>query len=267
MHLRLSLLALLPLVGTLGLTGCLPDSPGTPVRVTLDQGQLLVGDVHEGRLTLDSPLGALDIPLSDIGEVEPVEGQDLAGSGDHVRVWLRDGSELVGRWAEPELDVSLAIGGGSQSVSLPMDDVQRLQLTGQAEFPEAGAFRVKTAFGDDLFVDAAETVLPLDTQLGALAPRLDEVASLRPLGEPGRWRVELRSGTVLNGTMSADTLSLSLRMGPPSVDVAVADLLSVDRMTYDPNLWSAPAPAAAEATDNEGWYDISGSGMRSQKLR
>ena len=257
----LSLVILLPLAGCLT-----PAGEPTPVRVTLDEGQFLVGDVNEGLLTLDSPLGALDIPLADIGEVEPVEGQDLAGSGDHVRVWLRDGSELVGRWSEPELDVDIAIGGGVTAGALPMAQVQRLQLTGEAAFPDAGTFRVKTAFGDDVFVDAAETVLPLDTQLGQLSPLLQEIESLRPLDDQGRWRVQLTTGTVLNGTIATDTLTLSLRLGPPSIEVGVDDLLAVDRMTYEPSLWSAPSPAEAMA-EEDGWYDINASGMSSQKRR
>ena len=102
-------------------SGCAESEPldATPVRVTLDEGQRLVGDVLAGTLLLESGLGTLEIPIDAVGEVEPVEGQDLAGSGDHIRVWMRDGSELVGRWAEPELDVAIAIGGGTQVVGLP----------------------------------------------------------------------------------------------------------------------------------------------------
>ena len=255
----------------LALGGCLSSEADTPVRVSLDEGQVLVGQVATDVLVLDSELGQLDIPLSDIGEVEPVEGQDLAGSGDHVRVWLRDGSELVGQWREPELDVELAIGGTEQTVGLPMATVQRMQLTSQAAFPEDGAFRVRTAFGDDIFVDAEETALPMDTALGSLAPRLDEIASLTPLSsDAGTWRVELVTGTVLNGTVEEDSLTLALAVGPPSVEVRIDDLLSIERMHYDPHLWKeAPAESldlAAPASSHEkGWYSVSSSGMRAQK--
>ncbi|MFK7928228.1 MAG: hypothetical protein AB8H79_08560, partial [Myxococcota bacterium] len=197
-----------------------PAEEGTPIRATLDEDQILVGEVHTGFLVLEGGLGTLDIPLEDVGEVEPVEGTDLAGSGDHVRVWLRNGSELVGRWAKPSVAVDIEIGGAIAQVDLPMDDVQRLQLEGQSEWPEDGIFRVTTSFGDDLFINAAQTRLPLQTDLGAFSPFLDEVASVVPLDGPaGRWRVELQTGTVLVATIASDSLNLALPAGPEFIDV------------------------------------------------
>lgn len=242
------------------LAGCSEPMDGTPIRATLDEGQVLVGEVHTGVLVLENGLGSLAIPLDDVGEVEPVEGADLAGSGDHVRVWLRNGSELVGRWAEPSLAVDIEIGGEAVDVELPMDDVQRLQLRGRSDWPDDGTFRVTTAFGDDVFIDAAETRLPLDTELGTFAPFLDECASVVLEGD--RWRVELRTGTVLVGTVAADELTLALPMGPPTIDVPLADLRSIRRMHYDETAYGGSSMSAPAAAD-EAWYDVTP--MRSQK--
>lgn len=246
------------------LTGCFSSGvePST-VRVSLAQDQALVGEVHRGALTLDSPLGSLSLPMASIGEVEPVEGEDLAGSGDHVRVWLRDGSELVGRWAEPELEVQTRIGGGELAIAVPMSGVRRLQLTGTADVPEDGTFRVQTAFGDDVFIDAAETVLPLRTELGDLRPLLSEVQTLAQEDGTGTWRVTLRTGTALVGTVATDALDLQLRIGPPSIQVPLDDLVSIERMSWDPGLWSTPAPA--EVGDR--FYSVESNGMRAQKQR
>lgn len=249
------------------LASCLPsDEEASAVRVSLDAGQVLVGEVTAGALSLDSPLGTLDLPMHLIGEVEPVEGTDLAGSRDHVRVWLRDGSELVGKWAEPELDVDVEIGGETLAIGVPMQGVQRLQLSGDADFPDEGTFRVRTAFGDDVFIDAAETVLPLQTDLGELSPLLSEVATLtRQAEDADTWRVELRTGTVLVGQVATDALALELRIGLPTLDVPLDDLVSIERMTYDQTLWKLGNPSAAESMGD--YYDVSSSGMRAQKSR
>lgn len=232
-------------------------SEGTPVRATLDEGQLLVGEVHTGSLILESGLGTMTIPIEDVGEVEPVEGQDFAGSGGHVRVWLRNGTELVGRWADPSLAVDLEIGGGLVTVDLPMDDVGRLQLQGQNVWPDEDTFRVKTTFGDDVFVDADETSLPLETDFGTFAPLLSECRSLTPVDGPaGRWRVELTTGTVLVGTVATDVLDLALPMGPEVIHVPLQDVLSLDRNTVQ-ELQYAPMESSSE------WYDSAP--MRSQK--
>lgn len=239
------------------LAACNSYEEGTPIRATLDEGQVLVGDVHTGALVLESGLGSLDIPLDDVGEVEPVEGADLAGSGHHVRVWLRNGSELVGRWAEPSVAVDIEIGGDVVDVDLPMEDVQRLQLRGRTDWPDDGTFRITTTFGDDLFVDAAETRLPLETDLGTFAPYLDECASAMPLDGPdGRWRVELRTGTVLVGTVAAEHLELALPLGPDTVEVPLVELRSIQRMYFDKGI-------DRSSSASEGWYDVAP--MRSQK--
>ena len=60
-----------------------------------------IGDVYRQELLLRE--------AEDVGEVVPVEGDELAASGGYVNVWLRNGSELTGRWADPELDMALAV--------------------------------------------------------------------------------------------------------------------------------------------------------------
>ena len=242
---------------------------GTAVRATLDDGQVLVGDVQTETLILHSNLGDLEIPLADVGEVEPVEGQDLAGSGDNVRVWLRNGSEFVGKWAKPELAMGIEIGGGVASVDLPMNDLRRFQLQGGAVWPEEGTFQVRTVFGDDLYVDAENTTIPFETALGRFDPLLSECISIAPQNAAdGTWRIELETGTVLVGTIASDHLEFGLPMGPESVEVPLADMtwLKIADVTraQTGGLWS---PTAAPAESADGWYDVSGSGMRSMKRR
>ncbi|MFT7518732.1 MAG: hypothetical protein ACI9MC_000864 [Kiritimatiellia bacterium] len=244
----------------------------TAVRATLDDGQVLVGDIQTEFLILDSNLGALEIPLSDVGEVEPVEGSDLAGSGDNVRVWLRNGSELVGKWAEPELAMGIEIGGGMTIVDLPMNDLRRFQLQGATRWPEAGTFQMRTVYGDDLFVDAENTTIPLQTELGRFDPLLSECVSLALQdAADGTWRIELLTGTVLVGTIASDSLVFGLPIGPESVEVPLTDMTSLRiahlQQMYNSNDDLSPLPSllAPPAPVSETWYDVSD--MRSQKRR
>lgn len=227
----------------------------TPIRASLDEDQILVGGVHAGILTLDTGLGPLDIPLEDVGEVEPIEAADLGGSARHVRIWLRNGSELVGRWTDPSVTVDVPIGDVHTTVDLPMDEVTRLQLEGATAWPGPDTFRIRTAYGDDLFVDAEETLLPFDTDLGRFTPPLSAMTSAVPLDGPeGRWRITLQTGTVLVGSIGVDTLDLALPMGPERVQVALADVRHLARSSV-----------VAKPTAGRRWYDASP--MRIEKAR
>lgn len=66
-------------------TAC-EEPEGTPLGVTLDDEQVVVGQIQTEILTLESAMGPLDIPLDDVGVVLPVEGTSLADSGGHVTV-------------------------------------------------------------------------------------------------------------------------------------------------------------------------------------
>jgi hypothetical protein len=162
------------------------DPLATPVRATLDDGQVLQGDVQTEALRLVNGFGEVEVPIDDIGEIRPVEGGTLAGSGNQVSVWLRNGSELRGQWADPELDMGLSVGGDTVSVALPMEELQRFQLQGGEAMPTGFVYRVRTVWGDDFVVDGSATWLTLDNDLGSFSPALDEVRSLAAI-EGGDW--------------------------------------------------------------------------------
>ncbi|MCB9795268.1 MAG: hypothetical protein H6741_21405 [Alphaproteobacteria bacterium] len=230
---------------------CAPEAPEHAVRVTLDDGQILLGDITTDTLLLESGLGELSIPLDDIGEVEPVEGGALGGSGDHVTVWLRDGSELRGRWKEPELAMAIQVGGGPVPVELPTAQLERLQTQGGEVWPEGDVFRVTTLYGDDFVVDPGETHLTLVNDLGRFSPSLSEIASLIPLdGAEGDWEIQLYTGTVLIGPLEGDHVSLRLQMGPEAVDVPLDALAAIERQSWSPGYYAAPI-AAEEAQEAE----------------
>ncbi|MCB9745007.1 MAG: hypothetical protein H6741_08405 [Alphaproteobacteria bacterium] len=259
------------------LLACAPESAEHAVRVTLDDGQVLLGDITTDTLFLESGLGTLAIPLGDVGEVEPVEGGALGGSGDHVTVWLRDGSELSGRWKEPELAMAIQVGGGPVPVELPTAQLQRLQTQGGEVWPEGDVFRVATIYGDDFIVDPSQTHLTLVNALGSFSPALTEMASLTPLdGTEGDWVIQLFTGTVLIGPLEGDAVTLALRMGPESVEVPLDALVSIERQAWSPGYYAAPivneealpaetgeaelqqtvAPPAARSSPS-GWFDNS----------
>lgn len=252
----------------------------TAVRATLSDGQVLMGAVRTRTLRLESGVGTLDIPLEDVGEVIPIVGGELADANGYVDVWLRNGSELRGKWADPELEMDVAVGGDDVAVSLPMNDLSRFQLQGSARWPAGPVYRLRTSGGDDFLVDPTQTRLALQNKLGSFAPLLSECRSVAPIGRAeGEWRVELTTGTVLIGTMRDQTLTVALPMGPEEVSVPLARFVSLQvedwggsRAAQAPEARDAAqrvhaeasgaAPAAAptraavrEEDDADGWFD------------
>lgn len=244
----------------------------TPLGVTLRDGQVVVGDVGTDALTLVGVFGEVEVPLQDVGVVVPVEGATLGQSRHQVTVWLRNGSELRGEWKDPALQLGVWAGGAAVPVEVPVDEVQAIQLRGGEEWPEPGTYRVRTTHGDDVLVDPERTQVTLSNALGTFSPFLSECASLGPVGDPkGDWRLVLRSGTVLVGPLQEEALSLHLPSGPERLDVALADLVSIDQRVWTasevqaaPNAVfsygspAAPTPVEAPPRGNlnaeDGWF-------------
>ena len=230
-----SLLRLVAIVAipTLALAFGLGAKKNSAVRVTMDDGQVLYGDVRTARVSLHSTLGELKIPLSDIGEVLPVEGDQLEDSEDHVRIWLRDGSELVGKWNEPELAMTIDVGKESVRIDVPTDDLGRLQTQGGEVWPRGAVYRVRTVHGDDFLVDARDSRFTMVNELGTFSPTLADCVTIRPLGDPeGDWRIELATGTVLIGALDGNQLTLAMPMGPESVTLPLASFASMEQQSW-----------------------------------
>jgi len=133
------------------LSSCGSAEPRAPVVLaTLTDGQVLVGELNTRAFTLATSLGTLAFDAKDAGELGPLEGGDMEQSGAAVRLWLRDGSEFVGKWhvwfgsgtrlvagaAQKALDLKLML--GPESVSVPISSVvymDRQALEPQAEYP------------------------------------------------------------------------------------------------------------------------------------
>ncbi|MED5374283.1 MAG: hypothetical protein VX899_24910 [Myxococcota bacterium] len=218
----------------LALTACFSQKEAFPLRTTLEDGQVVVGAIQTPTLELEGGLGTLRIPLEDVGEIAPVEGGDLAGSSGHVTVWLRNGSELRGKWSSPELALNIEVGGERVGVELPTQELMRVQTQGPQAWPEHEVVRVQTTHGDDFLVDPRTTRIRIDSTLGTFAPFLTECASMTPIsGDPtGDWRIELDSGTVLQGPLADDSMTLALSMGPEQVVVPLEVLQSIERQDW-----------------------------------
>lgn len=224
-----------------------PDAPETAVRATLADGQVLLGEVRTRVLRLTTGVGVLDVPLADVGEVVPKRGVGLGEAEGAVTVWLRNGSELTGRWTDPQLAMDISVGGGTVAVDLPMFELNRFQLQGGEAWPGGPVYRLRTRFGDDFLVDPARTTLVLENQLGTFSPALDECRRVAPVSDPeGDWRVELETGTVLIGRLRDDAVTVALPMGPEQVTVALADFVSLKLES-----WGAPPAAAAVSLAEE----------------
>jgi hypothetical protein len=243
----------------------------TAVRATLADGQVLMGEVETRILRLATGAGIVEVPLAHVGEVVPASTGGLQVAEGQVDVWLRNGSELRGRWSEPRLAMNIRVGGGDVPVDLPMDELTRFQLPGGASWPAGPIYRMKTSWGDDFLVDASRTRLVVENQLGSFSPSLAECRSVAPVGDPeGDWRVALATGTVLIGKLHGQAVTVALPMGPAEITVPLASFVSLRLES-----WSAPgvtAPAreddrdvargaptakaeAAEAAPSSGWFD------------
>jgi len=204
-------------------------APETPVRASFGDGQILMGEVRTETLVLTTGAGVVSIPLDDVGEVVPADGEGLAEARGRVTVWLRNGSELRGTWTNPTLEMRVNAGGERVSVDLPLADLNRFQLQGRSEWTNGPVYRLRTAFGDDVLVDPAKTTVTVNNAFGSFSPRLSECDRIAPVDEPdGPWRVELTSGTVLIGELADSSLTVALPMGPESVSVALADVVALD---------------------------------------
>ncbi len=201
---------------------------GADVRATLADGQVLLGEVRTRTLRLETGAGIVEVPLADVGEVVPARAEDLQAAEGVVDVWLRNGSELRGRWTDPKLAMDIAVGGKDVTVDLPMNELARFQLQGGERWPGGPVYRMRTAWGDDLLVDPAKTEIVLENQLGTFAPRLSECRSVAPVGDPtGEWRIELATGTVLRGHLRDDAVTVALPMGPKELTVPLASFVSL----------------------------------------
>lgn len=214
----------------------------TAVRATLADGQVLMGEVRTRVLRLTGGAGVLDVPLADVGEVVPA-GDQLQAAEGQVDVWLRNGSQLRGRWTDPALAMGIAVGGREVPIDLPMNELSRFQLQGGEAWPQGPVYRLRTTFGDDFLVDPARTELVVENQLGSFTPSLAECVRVAPVGAPdGDWRVELATGTVLIGHLRDASLTVALPMGPEQITVDLANFVSLDVQQ-----WRYPAVAAEEA--------------------
>ena len=220
----------------------------TPVRATLGDGQILMGEVQTKTLRLQGGEGLLEIPLSDVGEVVPASAGGLGEAQGKVDVWLRNGSELHGTWADPRLAMSIAVGGAAVPIDLPMNDLSRFQLQGGTRWPGGPVYRMRTRFGDDFLVDPARTHLVLKNDLGTFSPLLSECQAVAPVGDPeGPWRIQLQTGTVLLGKLVDDTVTVALPMGPAEVSVPLAQFVSLRVESWGPT----PQLAAPPRMDDE----------------
>ncbi len=216
-------------------------SVDTSVRATLADGQVLMGEVRTRVLLLATGAGLVEVPLVDVGEVVPAASEGLQVSEGLVNVWLRNGSELRGRWSDPKLAMGIKVGGGTIPVDLPMNELTRFQLHGREAWPGGPVYRMKTSWGDDFLVDPAKTHLVVQNQLGTFAPSLAECRSLHPVTDPeGDWRIELATGTVLIGKLQDRAVTVSLPMGPEEITVPLANFVSLTLES-----WSTPTVAAS----------------------
>ena len=259
--------------------GCKAAAPerDTDIRVSFNDGQLLVGDMTTPTFTLETALGSFDFDPAEIGELGPVEGTDLGQSGAVVALWLRDGSEYSGVWTNPSAAVRVVIGRQPSNVTLPIDNLQRMQFTGSEIWPERKVVRVITSSGNDFLVDAARTQITIVSELGTFSPMLDEIATLTPpaaatadeddadaaQAKPRLWRAELISGAILLGTLGAESLVVYPSLGPESVTVPQSAIKLIRQELWDQRSLGMIGGAASQQRSRGKWF--SNEGFQEQK--
>jgi len=237
------------------------------VRVALADGQVLHGTVSTEAFVVKTSLGELSFPAAHTGELGPLEGDDMKTSGNAVRLWVRDGSEFIGEWVAPGLEVVVHVGGQDVPVSVPIDRLERCQFRAAAVRPQGAVHRVRTTHGDDFLVDPARSRIAFRSDLGRFETTLAEVRDMEPISEDrARWRFHLTSGTVLTGEIEGKALTLALVLGPDSVTIPIDRMASIARETWQ---MRAQAQQLAYARDGRhgGRYDETASqGMRGEEM-
>lgn len=232
------------------------DVEQSPVRASLQDGQVLQGLVSTTTVALRTELGTHQIPVGDIGELEPLEGNVMSSAHNRVKVWLRNGSELVGEWADPELTFHIDIDNALVPVRLPIGEMQRFQLRDGETWPTEGAFAVTTSYGDDFIVNPRETKVTLSNTMGTFSPTLAEIQSIAPLAEYDKdWRIALVNGNVLIGTLPENEIQFSLPKGPKHITVPLDHIVSVNRNGWNDMLWKDPGSSRALSPSQ--WFDNS----------
>jgi len=229
----------------------------SPVRASLQDGQILQGLVGTTTVSLRTELGTHQIPVGDIGELEPLEGNVMSNAHNRVKVWLRNGSELVGEWADPELTFHIEIDQTLVPVRLPIEEMQRFQLRDGETWPTEGAFAVTTSYGDDFIVNPRKTKIKLSNAMGVFSPTLAEIQSIAPMAEQEKdWRIALVNGNVLIGTLPENEIQFFLPKGPKQITVPLDHIVSVNRNGWNDMLWKEPN-GGSRGVSASGWFDNS----------
>jgi hypothetical protein len=221
------------------------------VHVQLNDGQVLVGGMTTEMFKLKTEFGMLDFSTEDAGELGPLEGKDMEQAGNLIKLWLRNGSEFIGAWERPSVEVAINIGGKDVAIDVPIEKIKRMRFRGDAEYTEKPLYRVLTRSGDDFFVDASVSKIHFKGELGVFSPFLAEIAGLeRNDGDDNQWQIRLKNGTTLHAGIEQDGVELSPAMGPEKVKLSWS---LVARM--EPAHMNAPAavtksPVAPEYYDN-----------------
>ncbi|MDF1667107.1 MAG: hypothetical protein P1V97_35515 [Planctomycetota bacterium] len=207
-----------------------PAPKGPAVKVTLSDGQVLMGRMSTENLTLKTGLGELNFDSKDAGELGLVKGGNVGESKSKIRLWLLNGSEFVGHWQKPEVDLKFSAGGDEFNIKVPIAKLERLQFQGNAVWSEDAVFRIQTASGDDFFVDVTKNRLPFQTEFGQIRPFLSEIRSMKPLDKKNeKWRVQLNNGTSLEARFQMKVLNLTLAMGPKKISLPLSEIRHMNR--------------------------------------
>ncbi|MCR4315952.1 MAG: hypothetical protein NUW37_06320 [Planctomycetes bacterium] len=226
------------------------DLRDNSVRVTVNDGQLLFGELAVPFVEIDTVLGPLRFSPEDIGELGPLEGSDMEISGSTIKLWLRDGSEYSGEWIDPEAKLICDVGGEKVEVPLPVEKLQRLQFTGSEIWPETRVVRVITTRNDDFLVNAENSRVELDNGMAIFRPTFAEISTMVKVEAPEPaegeksaestedkdqiWQINLESGMILKGKVNGDRLVFNLNVGPENIEVPVAVLQEIRQEYWDP---------------------------------
>ena len=172
----------------------------------------------------------------------------MAEAGNTVRLWLRDGSEFVGKWEKPSVSVAVEAGGAKVQIDVPINRLKRLQFQGLAQWPDGPVFRVVTGTGDDFYVDVTRSRIAFANDLGKFEPFLEEIQHIEPAdGARESWHVWFNTGTQLKAGAAQKTLDLKLMLGPESVSVPISSVMYMDKQVVERSY----APSSGVYFDSE----------------
>jgi len=189
-------------------------------RVVTTKGSVLLGEIRNAQFTVATSFGKVTVPARRVvglvtGAASKVPATAPAGEAAAPRLVLVDGQVLVGKLAEPAVEIRIA---GGSTLRVPWGKVREFAYRVSEARPSAPAptgTMVSLAGGERLALAGTGPELQLLTVHGRVPLAVSGLRSVEATGKADRpHRACFVNGSELSGTLLPARLALEFRLGP-----------------------------------------------------